>query len=416
MKSIMIAAPESNSGKTIVTCGIIRALVNRGIDVSGFKTGPDFVDRKYIELASKKAAGNLDMHMMGKEGIHDSIAMNHGEFSVIEGVMGYFDGLHNSYENSSYDISVKLDVPVVLVYSPKGEMFTIIPKVKGMVEFSKNRIKGIILNKSSKTMYELLKEQLEKHIDIKVLGYVPYDKSMNLDEIEASLDDVANLIEETVDMNEIIRMAGKIDVRTFKYPERTSLKVAIAYDEAFNLYYKENINILENITELEYFSPLKDKEIPEADLVYIGGGKPELYKDELSKNEDMVNSLRKYAQNWGYIFGEGGGLMYLSNSMDGTPMCRIIDGETIMADRLQNFGYCNILLGNYTIPAQEFHRSILNTDMKGLFTLTKPMTEKSWESGYNYKNVLGIFQHINFLGNMEAFNHFIRRLQNEKEK
>lgn len=429
MKSIMIAAPESNSGKTIVSVGIIRALKNRGIDISAFKTGPDFVDRKYIELASKKKAGNLDIHLMGEEGINDAIAMNNGEFGVVEGVMGYFDGIYNTYENSSYDISRKLNIPTILVYSPKGEMFTIIPKVKGMVDFSNNRIKGIILNKTSKAMYLLLKEQIEKYMDIKVIGYIPYEESMKIDsrslgllqpseiyEIDNTMDDIANVVEETVDIDEIINIADEIKVKSFEYPTKSNLTVAIAYDAAFNFYYQENLNLLEYISTVEYFSPLKDEKLPEADLIYIGGGYPELFKDELSNNMGMINSLRGYANDGGYIYGEGGGLMYLSNSIDGVPMCKIIDGESIMTDRLQNFGYSNIILEEYTIPAQEFHKSILETSMDKVFALTKPRSNKSWQSGYRYKNVLGIFQHINFLGNMKVFNHLIEKLQDEKEK
>lgn len=429
MKSIMIAAPESNSGKTIVAVGIIRALKNRGIDVSAFKTGPDFVDRKYIELASKKKSGNLDMHLMGGNGIYDAISMNKGEFSVVEGVMGYFDGIYNTYENSSYDISRKLDIPTILVYSPKGEMFTIIPKVKGMVDFSNNRIKGVILNKTSKAMYMLLKEQIEKHMDIKVLGYIPYEKSMQIEsrslgllqpseinELDSSINDIVNIVEENVDIDEIINMSKEIDVKPFKYPKKANLTVAIAYDEAFNFYYQENLNLLENMTNVRYFSPLNDEKIPEADLIYIGGGYPELFKDELSSNVSMINSIKNHANSGGYIYGEGGGLMYLSNSIDGKPMCRIIDGESKMTDRLQNFGYSNIILGEYTIPAQEFHRSILETDIDKVFTLTKPISNSSWQSGYKYKNVLGIFQHINFLGNMNVFNYLLKKLLDEKEK
>lgn len=424
----MIAAPESNSGKTMVSLAIIRAMKNRGLDLSAFKTGPDFVDRKYIELAAGKEAGNLDMHLMGKDGIFHALSMNNGEFGIIEGVMGYFDGIYNTYENSSYDIARKLDISTILVYSPKGEMFTIIPKIKGMVDFSKDRIKGIILNKSSKAMYTLLKPQIEKHIDIKVLGFIPNNELMimtdKLDELEERLDRIAAIAEENLDLDEIIKMAKEVEVKHFEYPEKTNLKIAIAYDQAFNFYYQENIRLFESIARVTYFSPINDDMLPEADLVYIGGGYPELFKEELSSNEKMINSIRKYANSGGYIYGQGGGLMYLSNSIDGKAMCKLIDGESIMTDRLQNFGYSNIKLEEDTllgikgdkITGQEYHRSILETNMDKVFTLTKPMSKRSWTSGYRYKNVLGIYQHINFLGNIKAFNHLIKILQDEKEK
>ena len=181
MKGLMIAAPNSNSGKTLVTMGIIRAIKNRGIDVSAFKTGPDFIDREYIAYASGKPGGNLDLHLMGLEGLKNSLYLNRGEFAVIEGVMGYFDGIYNTYKNSSYDISEKLDISAILVYCPSGEMFSAVPKIKGMVDFSKGRIKGIIFNKTSESTYKLLKEIVEEYVDIKVLGYIPKNKKYNIE-------------------------------------------------------------------------------------------------------------------------------------------------------------------------------------------------------------------------------------------
>ena len=146
MQGVMITAPASNTGKTTLSFGIIRAIKNRGIDVSAFKTGPDFIDTKYLGIASGKRAGNLDIHLMGREGIKKSIAMNTGQLAVVEGAMGYFDGMYNTFEKSSYDISKELDIPAILVYRPQGEMFSAIPKIKGMVDFSGSKIKGIILN------------------------------------------------------------------------------------------------------------------------------------------------------------------------------------------------------------------------------------------------------------------------------
>ena len=126
---------------------INKGIKNRGLDVSAFKTGPDFIDTKYLGAASGKRPGNLDIHMMGEEGIHQALSMNKGDYAVIEGAMGYFDGIYNTFENSSYDISRKLDINTILIYTPKGEMFSIIPKIKGMVDFENSKIKGVILNK-----------------------------------------------------------------------------------------------------------------------------------------------------------------------------------------------------------------------------------------------------------------------------
>lgn len=181
MKSIMITAPSSNTGKTIVTLGIIRALVKRGIDVSPFKTGPDFIDRRYLEKAANKLAGNLDTHLMGLTGIQVAVGMNQGDLAVIEGAMGYFDGISNTFINSSYDISCILNTNAVLVYSPKGEMFSAVAKIKGMVDFEDSRIKAVILNKTNKAIYEMLKEPIETYTGVKVLGYIPNYDSLKVE-------------------------------------------------------------------------------------------------------------------------------------------------------------------------------------------------------------------------------------------
>lgn len=436
MKTIMITAPSSNTGKTVVTLGIIRALKNRGLDVSAFKTGPDFIDRKYIGLASGKSAGNLDMHLMGRDGIWESLAMNNGEFAVIEGAMGYFDGIYNTYENSSYDISRELDIPSILVYTPKGEMFSAIPKIKGMVDFSNSRIKGIILNKTNESMYKLLKEKIKEHIDIEVLGYLPMDDSLKIEsrylgllqpdenlELEHLIQKASALVEKTIDINKIIKMSKEIDLKPKINTPRKNIKVAIAYDDAFNFYYEENIKLLENICTVEYFSPLNDKYIPKADLIYIGGGYPELYAERLSQNTDMINSIRRHVNNGGYLYGEAGGLMYLVDSIEGYPMCGIFRGQSIMTERLQRFGYVNIELKADSIlgqvgdkfTGQEFHRSIIETDEKQILNITKPMTNREWNCGFSYKNSLGIYQHINFIGNKNALDYLLTRIEKDVE-
>lgn len=434
MKTIMITAPSSNTGKTVVTLGIIRALKNRGLDVSAFKTGPDFIDRKYIGIASGKKASNLDMHLMGKEGLIHSIGMNNGEFGLIEGAMGYFDGIYNTYENSSYHISLQLDIPSILVYSPKGEMFSAIPKIKGMVDFSKGRIKGIILNKTAESMYTLLKEQIEKHVNIEVLGYLPIDEDLNIEsrhlgllqpdehiEIEEYINKAAIMVENTIDIDKIINISKEIKVEPKTYPKKRDIKIAIAYDDAFNFYYEENIKLLEEVCNLVYFSPLKDKKLPKADLIYIGGGYPELFLEQLSGNIDMIKSIRTYVEDGGYLYGEAGGLMYLVDSIENYSMCGIFSGKSIMTNRLQRFGYVNILLEKDSIigqagdslTGQEFHRSIIETDEEQILHITKPMSKRKWQCGFSYKNALGIYQHINFLGNKKALDYLLTKIEKD---
>ena len=287
MKTLMITSPASGTGKTLISIGIIRGLKNRGLDISAFKTGPDFIDTKYLGIASGKRPGNLDIHMMAEEGIHQALSMNKGDYAVIEGAMGYFDGIYNTFENSSYDISRKLDINTILIYTPKGEMFSAIPKIKGMVDFEDSKIKAVILNKVKKSMYLLLKEQIEKYIGIKVLGYIEKDKDLEIQSrylglvqstenknIENIIDKIAATIEKTIDLDALISIMNNIYVPTYTYPDKRDIKVAIAYDQAFSFYYNENLKLLENICHVEYFSPIEDKKIPNCDLLFLGGGYP----------------------------------------------------------------------------------------------------------------------------------------------
>lgn len=435
MNMIMITAPSSNTGKTTLTLGIIRALKNRGIDISAFKTGPDFLDTKYLGLAAKKTAGNLDMHIQGKDGIRQAIAMNTGELGIIEGAMGYFDGIGNTFKNSSYDISRELDIPSILVYTPKGEMFSVIPKIKGMVDFEESKISGVILNKTSKMMYIYLKEQIEKYIGIKVLGYVPLDHRLKLESRSLGLDDsyterekeeliakLAHIMEKTVDLDEILKLSRIVEYENYIYPKKRDIIVGIASDEVFSFHYSENLKILEKICQVEYFSPLRDEKIPEADLIYIGGGYPELYSKELSENQSMIESIREYIEKDGYLIAEGGALMYLTDSIEDEDMVGIIEGKSVMTDRLKRFGYVNIQTKKDTIygPAKtilvgnEYHKSEIHSSEENIFEITKPMSNRVWKCGYMYKNMIGYYQHINFLGNMHILENLFNNIEQEK--
>lgn len=435
MKTIMITAPQSNEGKTLISLGLIRALKNRGLDVSAFKTGPDFIDTSYLALASKKRAGNLDMHMMGEEGIKIALSMNRGEYAVIEGAMGYFDGIYNSFENSSYHISNKLNINAILIYTPKGEMFSAIPKIKGMIDFPRSRIKGIIFNRVNKASYMLLKERVEEYTGLKVLGYVENEEEANLGsrfralvegtqnkEAEDLIERTAEILVKTADLDGIISLMKDLEIREYQYPRKRDIKVSIAYDEAFSFYYSENLKLLERVCQVEHFSPIKDRKVPKCHLLYIGGGYPELYKEELSQNKAMLSSIREMAEGGAYIYAESGGFMYLVEEIEGYPMVGIFKGKAYMTDRLQRFGYCNIklredsLLGKKgeSLKANESHRSLIEIEGRPLYDIQKAKSQRSWQCGYGYKNVLAAYPYINFLGNLKAFNFLLDRIDNKR--
>lgn len=434
MKTLMITAPTSNTGKTTITLGLLRHLKNRGLNVTGFKTGPDYIDPLYHQVACGNRSGNLDMHMMGEAGIFDSIKISKNDYGIIEGAMGYFDGTHNTYENSSYDISRHLDVPAILVYEPKGEMFSAIPKIKGMVDFSNGQIKGVIFNKTSFKMYELLKEQVERYIGIKVLGYVPKNDEFKLEsrylgllqpheniDLDEKINSISDEIGKTIDIDGLIGIMKEIDYGEYSYPNRTNISIAIAKDEAFNFYYTEDIKILDSCTDIKYFSPLKDKEPPNVDLLYIGGGYPELYKEKLSENKPMLNAIKAHAEKGKFIYAEGGGLMYLSEEIDGYGMCGVLDAKTVMTDKTQRFGYtnvelkedCNLGKKGDKLRGKEFHKSKVESELDNIFILTKPGKVDLWECGYKYKNVIASYTHLNFVGNRLVLENLLASIKGE---
>ncbi|HYE11148.1 MAG TPA: cobyrinate a,c-diamide synthase, partial [Patescibacteria group bacterium] len=421
MKTILITAPASGSGKTTITVGIIRALLNKGIDVCAFKTGPDYIDRAFLEKASKKRAGNLDMHLQGKDGLRSALAMSSAEYCIIEGAMGYFDGIGSTYINSSYDISRELDIHSVLIYTPKGEMFSAIPKMKGLAEFKDSNIKAVIFNQVAEKQYKMLREALEEHTGLKALGYIPkieeaefksrhlgLVQSSEITDLEGKIDAIAAVVHNNIDMDGLMKLMKNIELPEAPKVRRRNLKAAIAMDHAFSFYYSENIRLLEMACEVVYFSPIKDNAIPSCDFLFLGGGYPEVFAAELAYNKSMLNSIKAYSQNGGYIYSECGGFMYLNEMINTQPMVGVFKGSSEMTKGLQRFGYIDLeleehcFLGNRgdKITAHEFHKSTTHIEDKAIFKISKTMGDASWACGYLYKNTYGGYPHINFLGNM----------------
>nr|WP_255810814.1 AAA family ATPase [Treponema denticola] len=284
MKGIMISAPNSNSGKTIISSALLYSLKKEGFDISAFKTGPDQVDRKILEIISGKRAGNLDPFMMDQNGMEFSLNISNSEYALIEGVMGCFDGMGTTSENSSFDTAEKIGSDIVLVYAPQGEMFTLIPKLKGMIEFSKNRIKGIILNKLNPKLFPLYKKMIEDNLALQVLGFFPKISEFEIEESclgldiderlkdKKFLDVLYKIVKENIDIQKLLNLFQPLKTGNKIEIKKTNTRTAIAMDEAFNLYYSENIFLLENSTEVNYFSPLKDTELPDCKFLYFGSG------------------------------------------------------------------------------------------------------------------------------------------------
>lgn len=429
MRTILVTAPNSGSGKTTVTIGLIKALRDRGLTVAPFKTGPDYIDTAFLAAAAGRPAGNLDLHLQGLEGLGQALALADGDVAIIEGAMGYFDGMHNTSRGSSHDIASILNVPAVLVYRPQGEMFTAVPKIKGLFDFAGGQLQGIILNGIPSRMGKLLQEQLEKHIPTRVLGTLPeipgsalesrhlgliqHGEVADADEKIAAL---ARAMAAHIDLDALLSLARKAPRTFFPRAELHELTVGVALDKAFSFYYRENLRLLDAACRVVYFSPLEDRNLPPCDLLYLGGGYPEVYREELAANREMRENVRAFAEGGGCIFAECGGMLYLNKAIEDSPMVGIFPGRGRLTSRLQRFGYVNITLlqdgplgqAGDRLKGHEFHRSVCEPAGEALYGVEKPGRPEKWRCGYRYKNVIAAYPHLHFLGNMTAFENLLR--------
>lgn len=428
MKTMIISSNCSGGGKTTFTLGLMKALKNRKYDVQGYKVGPDYIDTGFHTEITGKASRNLDIHLMGEEGVRASFSRGDGDLAVVEGVMGLYDGRGLNEECSTYSVSKLLDdAPILLVITPKAQSVTLCAEINGIKNFRNANIAGIVLNCVSESFYNLLKPAIEIHCNLKVFGYIPKDEKLNLESrhlgliqsvevgnLNEKINYLAELIEQHIDLDGIIESFKEVKKTEDKYHlNKGNKKIAIAYDEAFRFYYKENLELLEEVAEVIYFSPLRDKKLPEnIDFLYLGGGYPEVFKEQLSKNTEMLNSIKEQLNNGLKCYAECGGLMYLTENIDNVNMVGFLKGNSEMTKRLNRFGYATLSVNGIEVNCHEFHKSKVNLSEKAIYDVSKTSYtgEKiNWNCGYKKKNTLAGYPHVHFFGNME----FIKYLLNE---
>lgn len=426
MKTVIISSNCSGGGKTTATLGLMKALKNRGYDIQGFKVGPDYIDTSFHTEITGKASRNLDIYLMGKDGVKSSFSRGTGDLAVIEGVMGLYDGKGENEECSTYAVSKLLDnAPIVLVMTPRAQSLTICAEINGLRDFRNANIQGIILNCISEGYYKLLKKLIEDNCAVKVLGFIPKDnrlelksrhlglvQSVEVDNLKDKIQYCSELIEEHVELDYLINICK--DITGFKdnfHMKMGNKRIGIAYDEAFRFYYKENLELLEEVGEVIYFSPLKDKVLPkELDFIYFGGGYPEIFKEELSGNKSMITSIRKELESGTRCYAECGGLMYLTENIDGVEMVGFFEGRSFMTNRLNRFGYATLNVEEIKINCHEFHKSDVDINEKTVYKIKKETIgeEKRWKCGYKKKNTLAGYPHVHFMGNMEFLKYILK--------
>lgn len=372
----VIAAASSGSGKTTLALGLMRALVRRGAKVQPFKCGPDYIDTQFHSVATGRDSVNLDTFMssdvhMGA--LFDRYASD-ADVAVIEGVMGMFDG-YSKMAGSSADVASRLSLPVILLVNAASTAYSVAATIYGFRNFCPEvKIAGVVFNRVASTShYSFLREACDD-AGVECLGCLLRNDALAVpsrhlgltlsarNDMDAFIESAANAVEATVDVERLLELT---EMGTRKRTEnfRTSrckkgMVVAVARDEAFNFIYRANLDRLRiDGCKVVEFSPLHDTELPKADMVYLPGGYPELFAEELSANMSMLTSVRGYVLAGGRLWAECGGLIYLVEELDGRPMCGIFPLRCTMDGARLSLGYRTLDFGYAAFRGHEFHYS-----------------------------------------------------------
>ncbi len=437
---VLIAGTNSGCGKTTITCALLASLMKKEMKVSSFKCGPDYIDPMFHSKIIGAKSSNLDPYFFSENTLKYLFIKNakHSDISIIEGVMGFYDGMSASTsEGSSYEVAKKIKAPVVLVLNCKGMAISAMALLKGYVSYKEDSgIKGVIFNNVSSMVYNALKEEVQSEFkgEIKVIGYVPklneelILKSRHLglvtagevEDLKEKMDELALELEKTVDIKALISLANtaeSLDCKPIKTNKKEAVNIAVPLDNAFCFYYNDNLELLKEMgANLLYFSPIKDKKLP-SDIhgIYMGGGYPELYLKELSQNSEMIQSVKLLLKNNTPCIAECGAFMYLSKSIDSTEMVGFLQGEFYNTKKLSRFGYaefsankdCLLLKKGESIKGHEFH--YYDSELCGdSFCAVKPNL-KTWSCIFANDNLHAGFAHLHFYANLDVAENFYNK-------
>jgi cobyrinic acid a,c-diamide synthase len=432
-RRLVIAGTGSGVGKTTLTIGLMSALRKKGYTVQGFKCGPDYIDPTYHTAVTGRVSRNIDSWMLNHEMVKEIVnrASVGADISIIEGVMGFFDGKNPMNNNgSTAEISIITESPVVLVVNCASMARSAAAIVKGFQEFLKEtNIVGVIANRvGSEGHFKIVKTAIEHECGIPVLGYLKKDQVLTIPERHLGLipsvergelnpffDQLGTTVLETIDVKTLYELAKapalEVKESQFKTREKETVRIAVAKDAAFNFYYQENLEMLEAAgAELLEFSPLKGEPIPDnVDGLYIGGGFPEEFAEELAEKTEVKRSIRSAIQKGIPTLAECGGFMYLTESIETTDeknyeMVGIIPGKVKMQTKLAALGYREItaeernflLKGSLIARGHEFHYSTFHprTEFHHAYQ-TKGMRGYKQE-GYMKDNLVAGYTHFHF--------------------
>lgn len=441
MIQLLLTAPASGGGKTMMTCALLRALRRRGLSPCAFKCGPDYIDPMFHRVALGVEGCNLDLFLSEPATVrtlYGAYCRRH-DAAVCEGVMGYHDGLGGSTDRASaWSVADTLDLPVLLVLRPKGASLTLAALVRGLEQFrTPSHLAGVLLNGCASMPAKSLAPMLERETGLPVLGCLPHlpqavvesrhlglCTAAEIADLEQRLDVLAAALEENADLPRLLELC---DRSAPHFPGTQSRKppcarIAVARDEAFCFAYAESLCALEAAgAELVPFSPLRDAALPpDVGGLYLPGGYPELHAEKLAQNEGMRRSIRQAVEHGLPTVAECGGFLYLCQSLEDEngavrPMAGALPGAGVRRDRLVRFGYAELAAEHdsllfrtgETVPVHEFHYWDC-TENGTAFALKKPVTGLVWRGGFASPTLYAAFPHLYFAGHPRLAHRFVQ--------
>lgn len=443
---LVIAGTHSGVGKTTVTLAILAALAARGRLVQPFKAGPDFIDPGHHSAVTGRPSRNLDGWMLGETVNRDIFARAaaDADLSIIEGMMGLFDGSSPVNEiGSTAELAKQLDAPVLLVIDGSAMARSAAAMVSGYARFDPAlRVAGVLFNRvSSEGHYKLLKEAVEQETFVVAVGYLRPDQAVTISDRHLGLvtameqgtgelyERLAKAAAETVDLDRIEALARSCRELTVAPPQLArrnqgrKVRIGVAQDLAFCFYYPDNLELLEaEGAELVRFSPLNDQVLPNVDMLYLGGGYPELHGEALAGNVTMRRAIRQFAERGGTIYAECGGMMYLTQAIRdfaGTSheMVGLFATEAVMQKQGLTMGYrtmelsqdCILGVSGVTARGHEFHYSTLvpKGSLDYACTLRDARGLSKGQDGLTAGNTVALYTHLHFSSQPQIANSLV---------
>lgn len=431
MNRILIAGTGSGCGKTTASLLLMALLRESGLRVAPYKVGPDYIDPGFHCAVCGRPSHNLDTFLMERE---DILSLLHADadVAVIEGVMGYYDGLDvRTLRCSTWEMARLTRTPVLLVVDASGGAASVAAQVKGFRTLREDSgLAGVLVNRvSGAAHYAQVSEAIRLYTGLPCVGYIPKNTrldfpSRHLGLIPAGetpdavqrIQQAAGALRETIDLPLLLQLMQQAPELPQERREVARLdrpfRLAVARDEAFSFYYQANLDLLAQMgMELVCFSPLRDAALPVGvDGLYLGGGFPEVFARALSGNQTMRESVREALEGGLPCYAECGGLLYLSQDVDGVPMAGFLPVRCRMTERLQRFGYVQVEdRTGLCFPAHEFHHAVaepLDGACMAYNVRKAGAPQKAWACGFEKKRTLAAFAHAHFLSHPELVRRF----------